>query len=359
MRNGKLTISDVAKLAGVSKTTISHYLNGKYEFMSKKTREHIKEVVETSGYQPSKIAQSLKSQNTFIIGVIVSDIESPFSSGLIKSIEASLAGTNYLLMTANSDYSKEKEKIAIDAMLTQQVDGLIIHTTHMDNDYLNNIKNETSIPIVLADRFVNDRKFDIVYINNEKPVIDMVNHLEYEGYEDIYFFSEETEVVSSRFYRTKYFKKEMLNRNEDENKVRIIDITDIDAVKAYIVEMIEKFVKKKKKPAIICENGLVLFVVAKSMKELGLSLPAEIALCGYDDWGRFSELGWADMLIDGITTVSPSVHDLGQLATKLLLERIKDPNKECEELVIEAPLKIRNSTELRSYLLKESMKDKQ
>lgn len=359
MCKNKLTISDVAKLAGVSKTTISHYLNGKYEYMSKATREHIAEIIKESGYQPSKIAQSLKRQNSYIIGVIVSDIESPFSSGLIKSIEASLVGTDYLLMTANTDNNDAKEVQAIEAMLAQQVDGLIIHTTKMSNTFLMNMDSEQDVPIVLVDRFINNHKFDIVFIDNKTPINNLIDHLVEEEYEDIYFFTEHIADISSRFFRTKYFKDKMLEVSfEEDDKVRFIDINELDEIKAYIVDIMETYVKTKKRPAVICENGVVLFVVAKCMKELGLSLPEEIALCGYDDWGRFTELGWADMLLDGITTVSPSVHKLGKTATELLLEKIKDPKAESKEIIIEAPMHIRNSTELQSFLLKQKYNKK-
>lgn len=352
----KLTISDVAALAGVSKTTISHYLNGKYEFMSEKTRDHIEEIINESGYQPSKIAQSLKSQNSYIIGVVVSDIGSPFSNALIKSIEQSLEGTNYLLMTANSDNSLEKEKKAIEAMLAQQVDGLIINTTSMDNEYLGSLKNEAT-PIVLADNSVNDYDFDIAYIDNYKPIKQLVNHLIEEEYEDIYFFTQDYNNASTRFYRTQNFKNEMLPHYVgNDDLIRVIDIEDMDGAKAYIVEILETYVKTKRRPAIIGVNGLTLLFLSKCIKELGISLPEELGFCGYDDWGRIPQLGWADMLVGGITTVTPSVHELGKEVTKLLLKRITDRNREVSEIIIEAPLNIRNGTEYRSYALKNKSK---
>lgn len=351
----KLTISEVAKLAGVSKTTISHYLNGKFEYMSKDTKEHVGSIIKESGYQPSKIAQSLKSQNSFIIGIIVSDIESPFTAGLIKSVEQALSGSNYLIMTANTDNSIEKEIQAIEAMQAQQVDGLIVHTNNMDNDYLVSLA-KAEFPIILADRFVNNFDFDIVHIDNVEPIQNLVSHLDHEGYEDIYFFSENPEHISTRQLRVNAFNNIMEAKNVTSDQVRYIDILDTEAIKDRIVEIMEKFVKYRHKPAIVCENGVVLFVMAKCMKELGLSLPDEIALCGYDDWGGFARLGWADMLFDGITTVSPSVHDLGQKVTNLLLARIKDSKSASKEVVLQAPLIIRNSTELRSFNLKQAQK---
>lgn len=353
----KLTISEVAKLAGVSKTTISHFLNGKFEYMSKATKEHVGEVIKESGYQPSKIAQSLKSQNSFIIGIIVSDIESPFTAGLIKSVEEALEGTNYLIMTANTDNSIEKEIKAIEAMQAQQVDGLIIHTNEMENPYIVQLAKD-AFPIVLADRFIKGHDFDIVHIDNDKPISDLIDHLFIEGYEDVYFFSEDESHISTRQLRASAFSKKLEVKTGEVNKIRHIDTLDIDMIKAEIVEIMEHFVRERKKPAIVCENGVVLFVVAKCMKELGLSLPEEIALCGYDDWGGFSKLGWADMLVDGITTVTPSVHDLGQRVTDLLLTRIANPESASEEIILDAPMIVRNSTELRSFYLKEAQKQK-
>ncbi len=348
----KLTISDVAELAGVSKTTISHFLNGKFEYMSDKTRKHIQEIINESGYQPSKIAQSLKSQNSYIIGVIVSDIESPFSSALIKSIEQSLEGSNYLLMTANSDNSIEKEEKAVEAMLAQQVDGLIINTTSMDNPYVGRLK-EGETPIVLADNFINNHDFDIAFIDNHKPIKQLVKHLTDEGYEDLYFFSQEYDNVAPRYYRVQNFKNEILSHYVGEDdRVRVIDINNIDEAKAYIVAIMEEYVKTNRRPAIIAGNGMTLLFLSKCIKELGIKLPEELGLCGYDDWGRFTELGWADMLVGGITTVSPSIHTLGKEVTELLLNRIANRQAGIQEVIIEAPIQIRNSTEYNSYMLK-------
>lgn len=345
----RLTISDVAELAGVSKTTISHYLNNKFEFMSEKTKQHIADIIEEHDYQPSKIAQSLKSHNTFLIGIVVSDIESPLSGALIKSVEESLEETNYLLMTANSDDDSDKEKKAIEAMLAQQVDGLIVNTNSMDNPYLRSLKNGDT-PIILADRFINDHNYDISFTDNKEPINVMYDHLIDEGYEDIYLFTEDNSTISPRFFRTKYFKEKNKSRwTGEDDRVRVIDTDNVEEAKGFIVEIMEEYVRTKKKPAIIGVNGVTLFFVAKCLRELGISLPGELGLCGYDDWGKFTELGWAEMLLGGITTVNSSIHEMGEEVTKMMLSRIEDPKLESREIIISAPMTVRNSTELKSY----------
>ena len=86
----KITIQDVADMAGVSKTTVSRYINGKYEYMSEETRQRIGQIIEKTGYMPSTSAQSLKSNRTGLIGLLIADIGNPFSTALLTSITDSL-----------------------------------------------------------------------------------------------------------------------------------------------------------------------------------------------------------------------------------------------------------------------------
>ena len=150
-----LTIVDIAKSAGVSKTTVSRYLNGQYEYMSEQTRERIKKVIEVSGYQPNKLAQSLKNQKSMLVGFVVADIESPFTSAAIKSVGDAMLGTGYNLVTANSDNSYERELENIQSLIGQQVDGLIVNTVTSSTPRLIGLANG-GLPVVLLDRFGRD-----------------------------------------------------------------------------------------------------------------------------------------------------------------------------------------------------------
>ncbi len=86
VRKKSITIIDVAAAAGVSKTTVSRYLNGKFEFMSSQSRERIAATIEQLNYRPNNLARGLKSKRSKLLGVIVSDIKNPFSSILLKGI---------------------------------------------------------------------------------------------------------------------------------------------------------------------------------------------------------------------------------------------------------------------------------
>ena len=105
----KMTIDKVAKLCGVSKTTISRFLNGKYENMSAETREHIRRVIAEVDYHPNRSAQQLKASRSMLIGCVIGDISSPFSALLLKGITTVCEEAGYQVLFADSGENPRRE----------------------------------------------------------------------------------------------------------------------------------------------------------------------------------------------------------------------------------------------------------
>ena len=122
-----ITIADIARQANVSTTTISRYLNGKYEYMSEQSREKIARIIKETGYRPNKMARGLKMQQSRVIGFVVADIANPFSSILAKGINDACRKAGYSMTLANTDEDPALERNAIRSMLDQRVDGIVIH----------------------------------------------------------------------------------------------------------------------------------------------------------------------------------------------------------------------------------------
>ena len=122
----KVTISDIAKLVGVSKATVSYYLNGNYKKMSLATKEKIKQAIEVTGYQPSKIAQSLVTRDTQTIGVVIADITNPFISSVMKGIHDTCQRYGYTVNFTNSDNSLQIELENLHRLKQQNVSGIIL-----------------------------------------------------------------------------------------------------------------------------------------------------------------------------------------------------------------------------------------
>lgn len=135
------------------KTTISRYLNGKFEYMSEESRQRIADVIEELGYRPNSLARSLKSKQSFVLGVIVSDITSPFSPILLKGISDCCDRYGYRILIANSDDEPRKERDYIMNMIDQSVDGIILNTTGGNDEFLRETA-DMGMKFVLADRTI-------------------------------------------------------------------------------------------------------------------------------------------------------------------------------------------------------------
>lgn len=127
---------------GVSKTTISRYLNGKYEFMSKETRERIEHIIDELEYRPNSMARSLKNQNSKIIGCTIADIENQFSSFIFKGVSEICKKHGYRVLVAEINNNEDDEREAIESLMSYNIDGLIINTTGSNDEYLINLKKQ-------------------------------------------------------------------------------------------------------------------------------------------------------------------------------------------------------------------------
>src|SRR5699024_10710326 len=122
----KITMQDVANKAGVSKSTVSQFINNRYEYMAEETKIRIDDAVKELGYIPNFIAKSLKQKKTSTIGVIVANILHTFSNEIIRAIEDVCEVNQVHMFVCNADDNPEKEKSYMEMLMAKQVDGLII-----------------------------------------------------------------------------------------------------------------------------------------------------------------------------------------------------------------------------------------
>lgn len=147
----KITIKDIAEMAGTSKTTVSFYLNGKTEKMSEETKAKIAKVIEKTNYRPSIVARSLNSKNSKLIGVLIGDITNTFSNQIVKGIESAASKDGYQIIVGNSDYNHKREENYVERMLSMGVGGFIIQPTAQFRKLskkIEGLKNQWSFLIV-------------------------------------------------------------------------------------------------------------------------------------------------------------------------------------------------------------------
>ncbi|NRT79000.1 LacI family DNA-binding transcriptional regulator [Clostridium beijerinckii] len=327
-----VTISDVAAYVGVSKTTISRYLNKNFEFMSQETQEKIDEAIKVLKYRPNRIAQTLKAKNSNIIGVTIADIGNPFSSLLIKGINDVCRANNYQLLVTNADNLAEREKENIESLLDSQVDGLLVNTTGNNYKYLEEFKDSDNFkPIVLLDRFINPLIYDSVTMNNAEVTKNILDELLKNDYDHYVYFSEDINGISSRLERKKAME-EFLSRNVNTSgETNIIKKNDIKEIKERIENILNK--NKDKNICFFANNDEILKVLIECLYDLNIRIGVDIGIFG------FADEKWARLIGPGITSIDENPYEMGERAAKLLFERI-DGSRKDDFVLEEIPVKI-------------------
>lgn len=335
-KQNKITISDVASIAGVSKTTISRYLNGRFEFMSEQSKERIAKVIEELHYRPNSIARSLKSNRSRLLGVIISNISNPFSAVLIKSISDVSRKYNYRVIIANTDDDPKKEQEYVMSMIDQQVEGIILNTTGEINEFLKSIALQGT-PIVLAERPTEPVMFDTIRSNDSQVLIKTLEHLQERGYQDVAFFTYSIGKNGTRAIRQQTYRDNVGRTIGCQAQEFIIDVNNLKSG----IKAVKKFLNSNpgSKKAIFAVNGMAILDVFKAIRELGLACPEDVGICGFDDWE------WMSLVDNGITAIAQSSYKVGTECVKRIMYRIHKNKHAAPKLIeLECKLIIRGST---------------
>lgn len=309
-----VTIDDVAKRAGISKSTVSQYLNKRYEYMSASTRDRIEEAIADLDYQPNIIARSLTQKSTSTIGVIVANILHTFSTQIIRAIEDYCNEIDFHIIVCNADDDPEKEKRYIEMLLAKQVDGMIIFPTGGNKELYEKLQKK-NYPLVFMDRAVKDIEVSSVMLDNALASELAVAHLADKGYKRIGIVTTEVvRMVSPRVERVVGFKKALLDRGLEVNEdyIKSLSITQIQQA------LHQMFSLDEKPEAIIAGNDLTLFEVLKYAKKHEFKIPEDLALIGIDD------VDFASIYHPPLTTIAQPTIEMGKKAASILIGKIKD-----------------------------------
>lgn len=331
MSKNCVTIADVAKKVGVSTATISRYLNGKYEYMSAKSKKRIEKVISEMGYRPSSLARGLKMQHSRMIGLVLADISNPFSAILSKSINDACCRLGYSLTFANTDENPLKERVAIQTMLDQRVEGIIVHNSGENDSFFKNLANYNT-PIVLAERPIGDPPvLDAVRTDDVEIICKILKYMKDCNYEQVAYFSEPLKQLSTRICRSNAYRKyyqEIFSHSPIEY---ILTSNEPECAQ----DSLSTFMEQSGKKAILTGNGVATLTMLKAIKAFGLSYPYEIGIASFDNWE------W--MEIADITAISQPSYELGQYCVERLLQRIAKPDMKYEIQEIPCKMIIRKS----------------
>ncbi|POX32240.1 pectin utilization transcriptional regulator KdgR [Bacillus sp. FSL K6-1560] len=332
---GHTTIKDVAECAGVSKSTVSRYINGKIDAISPEKVKNIKKAIAELNYRPSKMAQGLKIKKSKLIGFVVADITNPFSVAAFRGVEEVCDQYGYSIMVCNTDNSPEKEREMLLKLEAHSVEGLILNATGENKDVLRAFA-EQQISTILIDRKLPDLKLDTVTTDNRWITKEILQKVYSKGYTDVALFTEPISSISPRAERAAVYQ-EMASVHNVNGLVRLheIDVKDKEQLKAALRSFRKEMPEQKK--AILALNGLIMLKIISCMEELGLRIPQDIGIAGFDD------TEWYKLIGPGITTIAQPSHDMGRTAMERVLKRIEGDKGAPQTIELEAKVIMRKS----------------
>ncbi|MGN7149564.1 LacI family DNA-binding transcriptional regulator [Arthrobacter sp. SAFR-179] len=341
MSNRNIGIKDVAVAAGVSATTVSHVLNEvSYARVSQETRNKVRSAAEQLGYGPNRLAQALRTQRTGVLGLLSEDIATTPHAGriILGADEAARArGYNLMVINTSGSASLESRRADVEALLERRVDGILYATMYHRSVELP--PNLGSVPSILVDSVAADGDIIAVIPDEAGGARVAVRALLEAGHTRIGFINNTTEVPSTRL-RLQAFRATLTEAGLDGDAAPVESAAS-DAQGGY--EAARRILAGEEPPTgLFCYNDRMAMGAYRAAAELGLQIPADLSVVGFDD----QELIAAN-LHPGLSTVALPHYAMGAWATEHLIDAIEGksdlPQTAVRPTILRCPLVCRDS----------------
>ena len=271
MKDKKLTMSDIAKMAGVGKSTVSRYFNGGY--IKEETRLKLKKVIDENNYEPSTLAQSLKAKYTKVIGIVVPCLDSITTSRVLMTMDQYLKDHGYTTLIINTNHDEMRELTSIEQLWRMNVDGIILMATAVTMAH-QNIAAKLDIPLL----FVAQRYGAGVSIINDdySAGYEVGKYAAYMGHRKICYIG-----VSGKDEAVGIYRKDGVINGLRDNGVSSVDLleTDFSLEKAHLIAL--DYLKKKQPTLFIGATDNIALGCLKAINELKLKMPDDISFIGF------------------------------------------------------------------------------
>jgi LacI family transcriptional regulator, kdg operon repressor len=329
----RVTIADVAEKAGVSKATVSRFLNRRDELLTPEIAQRVEAAIAALGYSPSPMAQALKRGRSRLIGLVVADVTNPFSVAVLRGAEKACQEAGYLLMLFNLGDDGQREREAIEALASYQVEGLILNTLGRDEGAAAAVARQGR-PVVLVDRRHAEMQADFVSLDNAGAARMAAGHLREQGWDDLLFVTEPMAGVSTRQEREAAFRAFVAEHPELHGATFESTVDDAAGLEAEL----RRLRARGRRPAVLASNAVITLRVCDAVARLGWRFGQDLGFVGID------ETEWAPLVGPGLTTIAQPTDALGRLATACLLERLQGLDVPPRQILLPGRLVVRPSS---------------
>ena len=327
------TMKDIAKLAKVSTSTVSHVIN-KSRFVSDEIAERVNKAAKELNYAPSALARSLKMKQTKTIGMLVTTSTNPFFGEVVKGVERRCYEKGYNLILCNTEGDSERMKSSIDTLLQKRVDGLMLMCSTLEGEHLDVFERYPELPVVVMDwgpmLFASDKIQD----NSHQGGYMATQHLIDNGHTEIGCITGplHRNQASSRY---EGFKQAMSEANLKVHADWIVE-SNFECDGGFDAFQTLKNRGRLPSALFVCNDMMAMGVIHAAAQD-GLRVPQDLSLIGYDD------IHLSKYMTPALTTIHQPKHRLGKAAVDTLLSRLESPEVYPQVVELEPTLIERNS----------------
>lgn len=327
-------LKDVALRAGVSVSTVSRVLTGS-PLVNAETRDRVQQAMDALEYRPSRVARRLRGDRgeASLLGLIVPDIRNPFFAEVARGVERVAQAHSRMVFVGNSDEDEAVERRYLELMRAERVDGIILPASS-DNATTVVELARGGLPVVCLDRRLPRATLDTVVADNLEGAYEAVCHLLQIGHRRIGFIGGRA-LLSTTHERREGYRRALGDAGVafDEALVRAGDSRQEGGR-----QMTHELLTTPRPPtALLVGNNLMTLGALEMIHALGLRIPDDVAVVGYDD------MPWAVAFNPPLTAVRQPAQELGRRAAELLLARIADPSRSTTLVTLKPELVVRQS----------------
>jgi len=327
-----VTIYDVADVAGVSPATVSRVLNGRAN-VNAAMAEKVRDVAAKLDYRPNAVARNLRRASTNMWAVLISDIENPFFTSLVRGIEDVAQAAKYSVVLCNTDENPDKEAAYISAIRAEQMSGVIISPSGW-SDSVREL-HESTTPMVVIDRRIAGIEVDTVLVDNVYGAGEATRHLVAQGFRSIACITGPRGIATADERVEGY--RQALTDNGMEFRPELLRYADFRRAGGRSA-MRDILAGPYPPDAVFAANNVIAVGVLECLSEAGMRVPDDIGMVGFD------EIPWAHLVRPGITTIAQPTYELGRTAARLLQSRLAAPHRETSIVTLPTELQVRESS---------------
>lgn len=332
------TIKDVAQRAGLGQGTVSRVLNGS-GYVSDETRQRVLDAIRDLNYVPNAQARAMMTRRTMTLGVALPDLTNPYFPAMVRGIEDEARRHGYTVILLQTDWQPANERLAIDILRRQSVDGTLLVDVTL-SDLLTNILISANTPVVLIGRGTERQDVSHITVNNYKGATEAMQWILSKGHRRIGFLAGPKQAASARQRLRAYLDcmgwEALLGDEWEKHPELPIAQTDYSFEQGR--EATEQLLRKH--PDLTCLFGVndmtalgaLAYLTAQSIR-----VPDMLAVIGFDD------ILMASLVHPPLTTMRQPVYDMGVAGARLLIERIKNAESKAQRLVFDPTLIVRQS----------------